>query len=158
MNTRLIAGLILLYLLGVVATTFAAEQKTIYENIDASSNHTILLSAVKEARLEITLSVKGTNTLFAPSDEAFKKLSQDQLSKLIEDKDSFRKILLAHFVVGKAISSDELKSMPGKELNGFQISVKDDGTRIGNAKVIAADLKKCSNGIMHTIDTVLIPK
>jgi uncharacterized surface protein with fasciclin (FAS1) repeats len=135
---------------------FAADQKDIYETIGASPNHTILLSAIKESKLEVTLSAKGSYTFFAPTDEAFKKLSHEQLTKLIEDKDLLRKIVLAHLVVAKALTKDDLKALPGHELNGFKITAE-EGVKIGDAKIVTADLK-CSNGILHSVDTVLMPK
>ncbi len=156
MKLRLCAGLALSCMLSVASTVLAVDPKDIFGNISLSSNHTILLTAIKESKLEVTLSAKGAYTLFAPSDEAFKKLGDEQLKRLIEDKTLLRKILLAHFVVGKSLTNDELKGMAGKELNGFTISVN-DGLKIGDAKVKPIDLE-CSNGVIHTIDTVLIPK
>jgi uncharacterized surface protein with fasciclin (FAS1) repeats len=156
MKFLLFAGLALSCMLSVASSLSAVDPKDIFGNIGLSSNHTILLTAVKESKLEVTLSAKGAYTLFAPSDEAFKKLGDEQLKRLIEDKTLLRKILLAHFVVGKSLSSDDLKGMAGKELNGFTISVN-DGLKIGDAKMKPVDLK-CSNGVIHTIDTVLIPK
>jgi uncharacterized surface protein with fasciclin (FAS1) repeats len=154
MKLRLCAGLALSCMLSVASTLSAVDPKDIFGNISLSSNHTILLTAVKESKLEVTLSAKGAHTLFAPSDEAFKKLGDEQIKRLIEDKTLLRKILLAHFVVGKSLTNDDLKGMAG--INGFTISVN-DGLKIGNAKVKPTDLE-CSNGVIHTIDTVLIPK
>lgn len=157
MRIRLLSGLMLGSMMIAVASSLsAAEPKSIYGNIAYSSNHTILLAAINEAKLEMTFSAKGAYTMFAPSDEAFKKLDDEQLKKLIADKALLHKILLAHFVHAKALSSDDLKGMPGEKLNGFMISMK-DGLKIGDAKMKPVDIK-CNNGVMHTIDTVLIPK
>jgi uncharacterized surface protein with fasciclin (FAS1) repeats len=156
MRSRHLASLALGLILGFASYSPASDQKSIYENIEASSNHTILLSAIAEARQVMILNAKGANTFFAPNDEAFKKLSEVELKKLIENKELLKKIVLAHLVTEKAITSQDLKKMVGKEINGFAIS-DSDGLKIGDAKVKQADLK-CSNGIIHVIDTVLIPK
>jgi uncharacterized surface protein with fasciclin (FAS1) repeats len=154
MKMRLIAGFTLSLILGFAAQTSAADQDSIYDYIASSSNHTILASAITETRQTMLLNAKdGKNTFFAPTDEAFKKLGEEQLKKLIEDKQLLKKIVLAHLVAGEDIKAEKLKSMA--PINGFTISVN-DGLKIGEAKVIKADLPRC-NGIIHVIDTVLIP-
>lgn len=154
MKARTIAGAALAALLSLTSTTFGTDPTTLFGNVQASNDHTILLTALKEAGLVNDLSADGANTLFAPTDEAFKKLGEEQIKKLVADKDLLRKLVLAHVVQGTALTSNDLKKR--KELNGFTISAK-DGVKIGNAKIVIAD-RKCSNGIMHVIDTVLIPK
>ncbi len=156
MSVRLLASV----LLGTnlcVAAAIAADQESIFETVKSSSDRTILLSAIKEARFEFALSAKGENTLFAPSNAAFEKLSQAQLAALIDDKDLLRKIVAGHIVTGKALTKEDLKGLAGKEFNGFKIAIEDDSLWIGSAKITASDLK-CSNGIVHGIDAVLIPK
>jgi uncharacterized surface protein with fasciclin (FAS1) repeats len=156
MKIRLLSGLALCVMLGAGSFSSAADEQNIYENIANDSNYTILLSAITESRLVATLNTnEGANTFFAPTDEAFKKLGQEQLKKLIEDKELLKKIIMAHFVADKTLFRKDLKGMGGKELNGFPITV-DDGIKIGNAKITAFDIK-CKNGVIHKVDTVLIP-
>jgi uncharacterized surface protein with fasciclin (FAS1) repeats len=154
MKSRLVAGSALSCLLVYATISSASEPKTIYDFIDNSSKFTILRSAIAESRLVAPLNtMEGKNTLFAPTDEAFKKLSPDQLKKLIDDKDLLKKIIQAHMVLDKSLTQKDLKGM--KDLNGFPISTE-DGIKIGNAKMTAFDTV-CRNGVIHTIDTVLIP-
>jgi uncharacterized surface protein with fasciclin (FAS1) repeats len=154
MKCRFFAGLALFVMLGIVSTTIGSDPKDIFGTVADSSNHTILQTAVKEARLVTILDASKSNTLFAPTDEAFKKLGDEQLKKLSNDKDLLRKLVQAHLVIGKSLTGNELTGW--KEVNGFPITVS-NGLKIGKAKLIAKDIE-CSNGIMHSIDNVLIPK
>jgi uncharacterized surface protein with fasciclin (FAS1) repeats len=155
MKARLFAETTLAAILAATTVASASDQKSILENVAASDNHTILLTAVKESGLAATLDAKGTMTFFAPTDEAFKKLGVEQIKKLVADKELLRKMLLAHLVVGIELKAEELKKLDGKELNGFRVSTT-DGLKIGGAKVISRN-RECGNGIIHGIDTVLIP-
>jgi uncharacterized surface protein with fasciclin (FAS1) repeats len=156
MRIRLLAWLVLSAAFSFASFISASDQKNIYDNIAASSDHTILLSALTETRQSAVLKEKGANTFFAPNDEAFKKLDEGQLKKMIANKDLLKKIVLAHLVKDVELTSEKLKAPDRDEVNGFKISTK-DGLKIGDAKIIKAD-QKCSNGIFHVIDTVLIPK
>ena len=138
----------------------AADEKTIAEIVAGSKDHTILLALVKEAGLAETLSSKGEWTVFAPTDAAFKKIDAETLKKVQGDKELLKKILLAHAVKGTVLSGDVVK-LDGKEvetLQGtkFKVEVKGKTVMFGDAKVTAVDLK-ASNGVVHVIDTVLMP-
>ncbi len=138
----------------------AADEKTIAEIVAGSKDHTILLALVKEAGLAETLSSKGEWTVFAPTDAAFKKIDAETLKKVQGDKELLKKILLAHAVKGTVLSGDVVK-LDGKEvetLQGtkFKVKVKGKTVMFGDAKVTAVDLK-ASNGVVHVIDTVLMP-
>lgn len=139
----------------------AADEKTIAGIVAGSKDHTILLALVKEAGLAETLSGKGEWTVFAPTDAAFKKIDKETLAKVKGDKELLKKILLAHAVKGTWVASEVVK-LDGKEvetLQGtkFKITVDGKTVKVGDAKVVAADLK-ASNGVVHVIDTVLMPK
>lgn len=139
----------------------ADEPKTIAEVVAGSKDHTILLSLVKEAGLVDALKEKGEWTVFAPTDAAFKKLDEETLKKVKGDKELLKKILTSHAAKGTWVAAEVVK-LDGKEvetLSGakFKIEVKDKNVMIGGAKVTAADIK-ASNGVVHVIDTVLIPK
>ena len=149
-------GLIASVLIGLTSSVKAVDEKNIYETIETSSKHHILLAAIKELAIADSLKAKGANTLLAPTDEAFKRLSDTELQKFIASKELFRKTILSHWVQGKTLKTDDLKEKSGKDINGFLITVS-DGLKIGNAKVTTANLS-CTNGIVHVIDAVLIPK
>jgi uncharacterized surface protein with fasciclin (FAS1) repeats len=129
---------------------------TVADIVASSKNHTILLTAVNEAGLVDTLKGKGPFTVFAPTDDAFKALGEDTIKKVLADKDLLKKILLAHVIVGKEAKAADVLKLDGQEVNGFKIDTK-DGVKIGEAKVIKADLL-AGNGVVHVIDKVLLPK
>jgi uncharacterized surface protein with fasciclin (FAS1) repeats len=146
-------------LLGVLfaasATSAADEDKSIADVLSESKDHTILLTALKEVGLYDTLRAKGTLTLFAPTDAAFKKLDEDTLKRIAADKTLLRKLLTAHVVTGKALTAKNLAAIDGKELNGFRVSVN-GGLKVGEAKVTTPDVP-CGNGVVHVVDAVLVP-
>jgi uncharacterized surface protein with fasciclin (FAS1) repeats len=150
-----VVWIVLLVLLFVTPAP-AVDAKPIFENIEANDKFTILQVALKEAGLDAMLNKDGSYTLFAPSDAAFKKLGEEQIKKLIADKDLLKKILLAHIVTDTAHTAADMKSHDGATINGFRISTA-DGLKIGDAKIVGMDAK-CKNGNYLTIDTVLIPK
>ncbi len=132
----------------------AAEKDIVDTAVDAK--FTTLVAAVKEAGLVETLKGAGPFTVFAPTDEAFKKLGDAKLKAVLADKALLKKILLAHVVVGKAAMASDVVKMDGAKVNGFEIKAKTDGVTLGEAKVLKTDIK-CSNGVIHVIDTVLVP-
>ncbi|MFO0798724.1 MAG: fasciclin domain-containing protein [Gemmataceae bacterium] len=147
----------LVLVLFVGAPTPAAEDKDIVALAVGSKDHTILVTAVKAAGLVDVLKGKGPFTVFAPTDAAFKKLGDEKIKAVVGDKALLTKILLAHVVQGKAVYAADAIKLDGKEVNGFKIAAGSGGVSIGDAKVTKADLK-VSNGVIHVIDTVLIPK
>ena len=160
MKFKLIAGFTFAALMLAAAPARAEEPKTIAGIVAGSKDHTILLALVKEAGLAETLSGEGEWTVFAPTDAAFKKIDAETLKKVQGDKELLKKILLAHAVKGTVLSGDVVK-LDGKEvetLQGtkFKVEVKGKTVMFGDAKVTAVDLK-ASNGVVHVIDTVLMP-
>jgi uncharacterized surface protein with fasciclin (FAS1) repeats len=116
-----------------------------------------LVTAVQAAGLVDTLKGGGPFTVFAPTDEAFAKLPPGTLEALLQDKDKLTQVLTYHVVPGKVMSSDV---RPGKvkTLQGQSLSVSTtDGVKVDNAKVIKADVF-ASNGVIHVIDSVVIPR
>ncbi len=160
MKSRLMAAAVAACLM-VTVSARADEPKTIAEIVAGSKDHTILLKAVSEAGLVDTLKGKGPFTIFAPTDEAFKKLGDETIKKALSDKELLKKILLAHAVEGAVMAADVVK-LDGKEVKtlqgtAFKVEVKGKNVMFGGAKVTAADVK-ASNGVIHVIDTVLMPK
>ena len=120
-----------------------------------------LVAAVTAADLAETLSGEGPFTVFAPTDEAFAALPEDTLNFLLseEGKEQLTEILLYHVVPGKVMSGD----LAGQELSvataggpEVMIDATGDGVIVGGANVIAADVET-SNGVIHVIDTVILP-
>ncbi len=157
MRSKLIPASAWLLLLVVAPATPAADEKDILDIAAGSKDHTILVTAVKEAGLVEVLKGKGPFTVFAPTDAAFKKLGEDKVKEVVKNKELLTKVLLAHVVQGKAVYAKDVVALDGKEVNGFKIGVSGKTVTIGDAKVTAADIK-ASNGVIHVIDTVLIPK
>lgn len=147
------------FVFAVIAPAVRAEDKepqTIAAIVSTNKNFSTLLTAVKEAGLAETLAGKGPFTVFAPTNEAFEKLGKEKLEAVLKDKELLKKILLGHAVVGKAVMAKDVVGMDGKEVNGFMIKVDGKTVMIGEAKVTKVDIK-ASNGVIHVIDTVLVP-
>ena len=134
--------------------------KTIVENASQSKDHTTLVAAVKAANLVGTLSSDGPFTVFAPTDEAFAKLPKGTLESLLkpENKQQLISILTYHVVPGKVMAKD-VKSGMVKTASGssFKVKVSKKGVHVDKAKVVATDVM-ADNGVIHVIDTVIIPK
>lgn len=142
--------------LGMVSKVSAAD---IVDTAVAGHFNT-LVAAMKAARLVDALKGPGPFTVFAPTDEAFAKLPADTLENLLkpENKDQLRDFLTYHVVPGMVTAKDVVKVDSASTLEGGSIRIHavDGGVTINNAHVIKADVA-ASNGIIHVIDTVLIP-
>jgi len=117
-----------------------------------------LLAAAAAAGLVETLQSDGPYTVFAPTDEAFAKLPSGTVENLLANPDQLKQILLYHVVPGNVSASDVagLSSATTAEGSAIAIAVNDGTVMINNAKVIQADVE-ASNGVIHVIDTVIIP-
>lgn len=149
------------------------EDKNIVENAVNSKDHTTLVAAVKAAGLVETLSGAGPFTVFAPVNAAFDALPAGTVDTLLkpENKDQLTKVLTCHVVAADAMSSaigkmiaDDGGTHPVKTVGGCMLQAKMDGDKItltdetgGVATVTIADVKQ-SNGVIHVIDKVLLPK
>ncbi len=147
-------------ILALTAMPLVAEdtaKKDIVDTAIAAGSFTTLVKALQTAGLVETLQGKGPFTVFAPTDEAFAKLPAGTLDGLLKDKAKLASILTYHVVPGKVMSSDVVKLTSAKTVQGqsVQINAK-DGVRINGAKVVKADIET-SNGVIHVIDTVILP-
>ncbi len=137
----------------------AAEAKTIVGVAAGAGQFNTLVIAVKAAGLVDTLNGAGPFTVFAPTDEAFAKLPAGTLDTLLkpENKEKLTAILTYHVLAGKVMAAD-VKTMAAKTVNGKEAAIKVDGGKvtIGAATVVKTDIA-ASNGVIHVIDTVLIP-
>lgn len=148
-------------LLMLASVLSAAPKKDIVDTAVGAGSFKTLVAAAKAAGLVDTLKGEGPFTVFAPTDEAFGKLSKCTLDSLLkpENKHKLAAILTYHVVPGKVKAKKAAKLDSAKTVNGAEITIKPSGKSlmINNAKVVKADIKT-SNGIIHVIDTVLIPE
>lgn len=133
----------------------AEDEKTIAELAVGNKDFSTLVAAAKAAGLVDALGGKGPITVFAPTNAAFEKLGKETIEKVLADKELLTKILKAHIVEGNVLAADVVK-LDGKEVNGFKIKIDGDKVKIGDATVVKADIK-AKNGVVHVIDTVLVP-
>ena len=158
-KTSLIAAAFAVALTFVTSNVTAAEDKTVVAVAVEAGQFKTLVAAVKAAGLVDTLNGKGPFTVFAPTDEAFAKLPAGTVETLLkpENKEKLVGILTYHVVAGKVMAAD-VKTMSAKTVNGKEAAIKVDGGKvtIGAATVVKTDIA-ASNGVIHVIDTVLIP-
>jgi uncharacterized surface protein with fasciclin (FAS1) repeats len=142
-----------------MAETKKAETKNIVETAVAAGSFKTLATALQAAGLVETLSGKGPFTVFAPTDEAFAKLPAGTVEALLKDKQKLTAILTYHVVAGNVPSSEVVKLTSAKTVNGQDVKIKvmDGKVMVNNAHVVKADVK-ASNGVIHVIDTVILPK
>lgn len=147
--------------LALTATTalssVSAMAQDLVDTAVKAGNFTTLVTAVKAAGLVDTLKGPGPFTVFAPTDAAFAKVPKATLDALLADKAALTKVLTYHVVPGKVMAAD-VKAGMVKTVQGQELTIKTDGgVMVNNAKVVAADVA-ASNGVIHAIDTVLMPK
>lgn len=155
--TKVLSSILLAGLLGTLA--FArAPQKDIVDTAVGAGNFTTLVKLVETAGLVDVLKGKGPFTVLAPTDEAFAKLPKATVDALLKDKEALKKVLLYHVVPGNNEASAVAKATSLKTANNLTLKVKVKGgtVMINDAKVIATDVK-ASNGVIHVLDTVLVP-
>ena len=160
----MVAAGVLVQGLGNVATAAdcaSNKKKDIVDTAVAAGSFKTLVAAAKAAGLAGALKSDGPLTVFAPTDEAFAKLPEGTVENLLkpENKDQLVAILKYHVVAGKVTASDVVKLDEAKTLGGKMVSISasDAGVKINESKVIKADIHT-SNGVIHVIDSVLIPK
>lgn len=158
-RTYALTSLVALAMLAVASVGHAAEKKDIVDTAVAAGSFKTLVTAVKEAGLVEALKGKGPFTVFAPTDEAFAKLPKGTLEGLLADKEKLAAVLKYHVVPGKVMAADVVKVTEAKSLQGSTISINaKDGVKLnGSSNVVKTDIE-CTNGVIHVIDTVILPK
>ena len=145
---------------GALALASVASAADIVDTAVAGG-FTTLVAAVKAAGLVDTLKGAGPFTVFAPTDAAFAKLPAGTVESLLkpENKARLQAILTYHVVSGKVMAQDVMKLDSARTVEGSNVSIKtaDGGVMVNNARVTKADIAT-SNGVIHVIDTVLLPK
>jgi len=153
--TAVIAGLLL-----AVSST-AAKAEDIVGIAAGNKDFSTLVTAVKAAGLVETLQGEGPFTVFAPTNAAFAKLPKATLEALLKDKKALTAILTYHVVAGKVMAADVVKLKDGtkvKTVNGAEVKIGTKrGVKVNDSNVVKTDIE-ASNGVIHVIDTVLIPK
>lgn len=141
----------------VAGAAFSVQAEDIVDTAVAAGNFKTLVSALQAADLVSTLKGKGPLTVFAPTDDAFAKIPKADLDALLKDKARLQAVLTYHVVSGKVMSTD-LKAGNVKTLQGGDVMVGTmGGVTVNGGKVVAADVA-ADNGVIHAIDTVLMPK
>ncbi|WP_198338301.1 fasciclin domain-containing protein [Labrenzia sp. VG12] len=158
---KLIQKLVFALLLVLPLSAAKAGSKDIVDTAVGAGSFNTLVAAVQAAGLVDTLKGDGPFTVFAPTDEAFAKLPEGTVENLLkpENKDQLIAVLTYHVVPGKVMSSDIAgKKAEVASVQGGEISVDaTDGVKVDNATVVAADVE-ASNGVIHVIDTVILPQ
>jgi uncharacterized surface protein with fasciclin (FAS1) repeats len=135
-----------------------AEKKDIVDTAVAAQNFETLVRAVKAADLVDVLKGEGPFTVFAPNDKAFSKIPKEKLETLLKNKEALAAVLQYHVVPGKVMAADVVNVDSAKTVLGKSVKVKtnDGKVYINDAQVIKTDID-CSNGVIHVIDSVLMP-
>lgn len=137
-----------------------AGAKDIVDTAVAAGSFTTLAKALEAADLVGTLKGAGPFTVFAPTDEAFAKLPAGTVADLLkpENKDKLRAILTYHVIAGKVAAAQVVKLSSAKTVNGQNVQISTSGStvKVNGAQVVKTDIA-ASNGVIHVIDTVLLP-
>ena len=159
---RIALGLTLaLVTLSITASAGSMGKKDIVDTAVAAGNFKTLAAALQAAGLVDTLKGAGPFTVFAPTDEAFAKLPAGTVEDLLkpENHDKLVAILTYHVVPGKVMAKDVVKLHEAKTVNGKEVKIMTDGGKVmvDNANVVKTDIA-CSNGVIHVIDSVILPQ
>lgn len=135
------------------------DSKDIVATAQAAGDFNTLLAAAKAAGLVETLQSEGPFTVFAPTDEAFAKLPDGTIDNLLANPEQLKQVLLYHVVPGRVMAADvvELDSATTAQGSDVKIKLADGSVMINDAKVTATDIET-SNGVIHVIDTVIVPR
>lgn len=142
----------------VIGSSLAvAEEMDIVDTAVSAGQFTTLVKAVQEAGLVETLKGEGPFTVFAPTDEAFAKLPEGTLEALLNDKDQLRAILTYHVVAGKVMAADvQAGAVTTVQGDTFDVTIDYGKVKVDQANVVATDIVT-SNGVIHVIDSVILP-
>jgi len=149
---------VLASVLAIASLSACAKKKDIVDIAVEDGRFTTLVTAVQAADLVDTLKGEGPYTVFAPTDDAFNKLPAGTIEALLNDIPALTNILLYHVVPGKVMAADVVNLSSATTASGesVTISVMGDKVMINDAQVIIADIE-ASNGVIHVIDSVILP-
>ena len=161
MNRFALALSLALLTLTISAAAGSMDKKDIVDRAVAAGDFKTLAAALQAAGLVDTLKGPGPFTVFAPTDEAFAKLPAGTVENLLkpENHDKLVAILTYHVVPGKVMAKDVVKLHEAKTVNGKDVTIMAEGGKVmvGDANVVKTDIA-CSNGVIHVIDSVLLPQ
>jgi uncharacterized surface protein with fasciclin (FAS1) repeats len=133
------------------------NMNTIVETAVSAGNFKTLVAAVQAAGLVDTLNGEGPFTVFAPSDDAFAKLPAGTVEGLLANPEELKKVLTYHVVAGKVMSGDVVTMTSATTVQGGTVAIDaSNGVKINESMVVTPDIE-CSNGVIHVIDSVLMP-
>lgn len=134
------------------------DSKDIVDTAIEAGSFTTLVTAVKAAGLVDVLKGDGPFTVFAPTDEAFAKLPEGTLESLLQDKEALTSVLTYHVVPGNFMAADVVNLDSAKTVQGQSVTFDtSSGVKVDNASVLKADIVS-SNGVIHVIDSVILPQ
>ena len=140
-----------------LSAAFSAHAKDIVDTAVAAGSFKTLATALGAAGLVDTLKGKGPFTVFAPTDEAFAKIPKADLDALLKDKAKLTAVLTYHVVPGKVMAAD-VKAGKVKTVQGSELTIATaGGVKVDNATVVKTDIV-ADNGVIHVIDSVIMPK
>lgn len=142
----------------LIAASSVASSADIVDTAVSAGQFKTLVTALQEADLVDTLRQAGPYTVFAPTDAAFAKLPKDKLDALLKDKEQLTAVLTYHVVPGKVMAA-QVKPGAVKTVQGqsFTVSTQGSNVMVDEAKVVKTDIA-ASNGVIHVIDTVILPE
>jgi uncharacterized surface protein with fasciclin (FAS1) repeats len=143
---------------GIMSAQETAPTMNIVETAVSAGSFNTLVTAVKAAELVETLSGPGPFTVFAPTDEAFAQIPEDQLNALLADKEALAAVLTYHVVAGKVMAADVVTLSTAETVNGQSVDIKvmDGKVMIDGAEVVSTDIHT-TNGVIHVINKVILP-
>ncbi len=159
--TTLLVAVLVISVLTFASTNYMSRmgKKSIVETAVSAGQFNTLVTAVKAADLVEVLSGPGPFTVFAPTDDAFAKLPKGTVEALLQNKEQLKAVLTYHVVAGKVMASDVVNLKSAATVNGQQVTIEVKGgtVMVDNAKVVMTDIE-CTNGVIHVIDAVILPK
>lgn len=145
-------------LLALAVPALADNTMNVVDTAVAAGNFKTLATALQAAGLIDTLKGAGPFTVFAPTDEAFAKIPKADLDALLKDKAKLTKVLTYHVVAGKVMAADVVKLKTAKTVEGSSLTITTmGGVKVDGVNVVKTDIA-ASNGVIHVIDAVLMPK
>lgn len=155
---KILSILVLALALTLASFSAVAADKDIVDTAVGAGSFNTLVTAVKAAGLVDTLKSAGPFTVFAPTDEAFAKVPKATLDALLADKEKLKQVLLYHVVSGKVMAATAVTLTEAKTVQGSsaKISVSGGKAKIDNANIVKTDIE-CTNGVIHVIDSVILP-
>jgi uncharacterized surface protein with fasciclin (FAS1) repeats len=141
------------------STPLAAQESDIVETAKAAGGFETLLAAATAADLVEVLQGDGPYTVFAPTDEAFARIPEEDLQALLANKEALTEVLLYHVVPGKVVAAEVVGLSSAETAAGREVSIEvvEGSVKVGEATVVATDIE-ASNGIIHVIDRVMLPQ